>query len=178
MLYVHPDYWKSNGFSSLPHMVNSFRVIADFVEGVAGPSPHVLDTYCRNGALLRVISFQVEGMTPWGICDHPNYVHDASVLWPRYSANFAIADISSTPWPVPSVDVALIMPGRLVGLPEQLLLDVLNELNQKAGKIVAYAHLDWINRFGSLEALCEEVRLKVVSISDDKPTHVAEVVTL
>lgn len=176
MIYAHGDFWRDNGFQSVKYMKASFDQISGFLkERVDKEAPHILDTRCRNGALLRHLMSEIPGMVPWGMEQIPDFVEKAAYHCFEYPENFALVDWTITPWPVPKVDVALVSPGRLTEVPEGKLETVLRELDQKADKIIAYVHNSWVRGI-TLEEFCGRVGLEVVAKREKGLTFVAEVV--
>lgn len=170
-MLIHPNYWQENGFQTLWAMHWSHDVIARAVEeAVAGrASPNVLDLGCGNGALLHALHHHIPGAIPWGLDHNPLVIESAAALWPKHAANFAIGSIRNTPWPFPPVDVAIIMPGRVIEQPGKVRTEILAELKAKAAKIVAYAYADWVREYGDLAGLCVAAGMEVVGVPEEGP---------
>jgi hypothetical protein len=64
-------------------------------------------------------------------------------------------------WARSRVDVTLLMPGRLLEVDAPRANRLRAWLRDNGGRIVAYAYGDWLQRFGSLEALCTHAGLQV-----------------
>ena len=141
--------WKDNGFGSLEAMERAHRVITSVLP--ADPRS-VLDLGCGNGLLARKLA-GAEGK-PAGIeLDEGRATRAKRYLNELIHGDFFEQDLER--WR--SVDVVVLMPGRLTEKPDA---DLCSSLPTCGRQLVVYAYGDWLERYGSLEELCRAAGLR------------------
>lgn len=140
-LWITP--WADNGFSSLEAMEKAHRVIASVLP--AGPRS-VLDLGCGNGLLARQLAsadgkaFGIE--FDKGRAERAKQHLDGVICGDFFEQNLE-------QWG--SVDLVVLMPGRLVEEPDE---GFVSKLRTVSKQLLVYGYGDWLDRYESLEELC------------------------
>ena len=141
--------WLDNGFRTLEAQELAHQVIASRLPSVGSWS--VLDLGCGNGLLARRIAG--EGRAA-GIELVDGVASRARANLDVVICGDIFAEFSRVETPA---DVVLFMPGRLLERYRSIdAVDPRQLLERLGGRLLVYAYGDWLERFGSLEALCHK----------------------
>ncbi|MBE3576862.1 MAG: methyltransferase domain-containing protein [Limnochordales bacterium] len=169
-------YWRDNGFSTLEAQEQAHRPLLDLIPQVA-QGGNILDLGCGNGALLKKLRERNPDFIPYGVDVNPVAIQNAKQLLPEFANHFVVGDMFEYRLPR-SIDVVLLMPGRLVEVPIYRAFLLLNCLRHSGATVIAYAYGDWVTRYGSLAGLCREAGLRLRDAPVVGPISQAGVVEL
>lgn len=145
--------WKDNGFSSYEGMCESHLPLLKTIKEIKGKS--ILDLGCGNGYLAYST-----GLIPYGLDLNEKAINRAKKMFPEHKDNFFHMNISDYKWNI-DTDIVVMSAGRLMEMSmEQRKQMKKNMINYK-GTIVVESYGDWLYAYGSLEALCNRVGLKI-----------------
>jgi len=152
---VDERLWKDNGFRSLEAMSAAHETIASLLPSPTRPRM-VVDLGCGNGVLARKLA-GADGKA-YGV----ELVDDVATRAGKYLNEVLCGDLRDPGsgwerWPVSTRDLILLMPGRLVETPST---STITRLRGSRAPLLVYAYGDWIEKYGSLEALCHAAGLE------------------
>jgi SAM-dependent methyltransferase len=146
--------WTDNGFGSYEAMRAAHDVVLQAAPETGIGS--VLDLGCGNGALLDRFGRRYPGAKLIGV------EKDADRARRKVGrARIEVGDLLE--WDGDDVDLALLMPGRLLEVGEEKRVRLLRWLHAHAGAILAYAYGDWLERCGSFSELLAAAGLAPVA---------------
>ena len=139
--------YADNGFASEQAMRMLHEpIVAAARDAVANMSGNVLDLGCGNGALVAGVCEGRSDLVPFGIDSNEVALEHARQLLPHLAGNFVVGDIFDTElWDagMRRYALALLMPGRLLEVPEERALRLLDRLQSSCARILVYAYPDW-----------------------------------
>jgi trans-aconitate methyltransferase len=121
-------------------------IVAAARDAVANISGNVLDLGCGNAALVTRVCEGRSDLIPFGIDSNEVALEHARQLLPHLAENFVMGDIFDTElWDagMRRYALALLMPGRLLEVPEESALRLLDRLRSSCARILLYAYPDW-----------------------------------
>ena len=146
--------WTDNGFSSAKAMENAHKIIEAVRPPVEG-GRSVLDLGCGNGLLARRMAVQKgRAMGAEIDLDRSRRAED-NLDWVVYDT-FAM-DFDH----VENADLVLLMPGRLIdsGQPKESVERLICDIAVVGTELLVYAYGDVLDKYGTLENLCERAGL-------------------
>lgn len=163
-----------DGFSTVEGRNTAHRPIVEHVARLLdNGAASVLDLGCGGGALLAGICERHQGVRPIGVeIDVERAARARARLGPLGgdvvgADMFDVGSWADLAWGRHRVDVALLMPGRLLEArsagdaeASAALIDV---LGSNVDHVVVYAYGDWLTRFGDLEGLVAATGYEVAS---------------
>lgn len=150
-----PSPWADNGFAT-PEAMNQAHKIVLAAVAASGGTGTVIDLGCGDGELLSKINAMIPGSTGFGIDVDPGRVKRGmarhSGLDLRVESIEDFGEPSGDPW-----GLMLLMPGRLLEMPEATRAKFVAWLPKMAARVVVYSYGDW----GELKGLCGKAGLPV-----------------
>jgi 2-polyprenyl-3-methyl-5-hydroxy-6-metoxy-1,4-benzoquinol methylase len=153
------EAWRyaDNGFTSFTTMEELHQPLLTMArEALAGKSGNVLDLGCGNGILLNKICSGRPDLTPHGIDSNGLALDHARQLQPELPAKFLQGDlfeIESWASGNQRYTLAILMLGRLVEVPTESALRLLNQLQVSCEQVLVYVYPDWgEQRLGGIAA--------------------------
>jgi hypothetical protein len=146
---THADQsWRhaDNGFSSDAAMEELHRPIVALARAaLQGVSGNILDLGCGNGMLLGKICENRPDLVPYGIDSNGAAIARAREILPEFAQNLMTGDIFDTGLfgERRKYALVLLMPGRLLEVPEKRAALLIAFLRSSCSKILAYAYPDW-----------------------------------
>lgn len=150
-----PPTWEDNGFDTHASMVAAHEPIRSLFGSDRGQS--LLDLGCGDGALADSLSNKAVGceIDP-ARAERGRERHPDVLMFTDNIARF-VRDLER----VQKFDVTLLMPGRLLELPEDERATVLAHLRRVSKRVMVYAYGDWLAKYKGLAALAAEAGLPV-----------------
>jgi len=146
--------WTENGFRTAAAMAAAHAPVVAVLTDVLRARPdatRVLDLGCGNGALLQSARREA-AFFPMGY--DTNRIAIAKAWQAMPSGRWVVGNLVWDDWTVERPDVLLLMPGRVLELPNdnrpwQFLAKIFT-----VPTIIVYAYADWIATTGGLAAMC------------------------
>lgn len=165
---VHEDSdptWRyaDNGFTSAEAMRELHQPIVILArKTLATQSGNVLDLGCGNGTLLAKVCEGRSDLIPYGIDSKASAVAHAGQVLQEFGGNFVQGDLfNSELWETGMRRYALVllMMGRLLEVPREKALTMLNRLRSLCPRILVYVYPDWGEH--SLESVARQLGLEL-----------------
>jgi hypothetical protein len=141
-----PWYHADNGFASVDAMDGLHRPIVEKARrALRNEGGNVLDLGCGNGVLVGKICEGRSDLIPFGVDANPAAIDHARLLSPDHSGNFMQADLFDIPaWEFGRrYALALLMAGRLMEVPRDRALELLEQLRSSCSRVLVYTYPDW-----------------------------------
>lgn len=167
-----------NGFASEAAMHAAHEPIVRLVaEHFAGRVASVFDLGCGGGALLLALRERHPGLAVGGVDADPARISRARRLLAGQSERLFEGDLCDTAaaWAGQSVDLAMVMPGRLIEAGPAGAARLREWLRARAGATLVYAYDDWLARYGGLAELTARAGLRLVGAAHNASAGLAVV---
>lgn len=155
--------YADNGFSSAETMRVLHKPIVTLARvALAIESGNVLDLGCGNGTLLAKLCEGRKDLIPYGVDSNGVALEHARQIMPQFAGNFVQGDIFDIElWDSGTrrYALALLMLGRLLEVPEETAMRMLNRLRLLCSRVLAYAYPDCGGQ--PLEAIARQLGLEV-----------------
>ena len=139
--------YADNGFASLEAMRALHQPIVALARGaLASDSGNVLDLGCGNGMLLTEVCEGRGDLIPYGVDSNGSAIEHARRLSPQFAGNFVQGDLFDIElWDSGSrrYALALLMLGRLLEVPREEAMPMLDRLRSSCPRVLAYRYPDW-----------------------------------
>lgn len=148
-------YHQDNGFSSREAMDRAHRPLLAYARRIlvdappGGPRPRVLDLGCGNGALVGRIADLHPEVIPAGVERDGFKIERARRLQPKYADEFRTANLfdpAATESGGPAYYLTILMLGRLIEVPPEAALALLERLRRRTHRLLVYAYDDYVRQ--------------------------------
>ena len=176
---LYPEWYAiDNGFKHTFIMDIAHEPIFSLaVRVIDGEEGSVLDLGCGNGALLKKIYERNERIIPMGIDSNPLCIKHARELLPQFADNFAVQDmLEDKKWLTGChFKIIIFMPGRLIDICHAKAEMLRRRLREHSDYLLIYAYGDWLERYGNLDRLAQNVGLLLLNSDPNVKCGLAKV---
>lgn len=156
--------YTDNGFASFAAMEELHKpIVALAREALAGHSGNVLDLGCGNGMLLTKVCAGRSALIPHGIDSNGLALDHARQLLPHFARNVVHGDFFNIElWAggAQRYVLALLMLGRLLEVPRERSMRMINRLRESCSRVLVYVYPDCDKQ--PLEAMAQQFGLELV----------------
>jgi hypothetical protein len=171
-------YFADNGFPSREVMELSHKPVVKLAATTLSKAGgNVLDLGCGNGMLLKKICDSNQNVIPWGVDRSIDKIDHARLLSPRFTDNFALADIFDDcgVWSEGrEFALVILMLGRLMEVPEERSQLLLRRIRERGRNFLVYAYEGYEHYHGSLDELARKARVTVLEQRSDENARLVD----
>ncbi len=137
-------YHAESGFRS---RIDMDRAFAPLLRVIAGVKPRsVLHLGCKNGALLHRLVQLDKSLKVFGVDREEAKIERAKTLLPDHALGFWCSDLSDKVAldRIGRIDACVLMLGRLLEVPADCALFIVEAISRQSGTLIVYAFDDWL----------------------------------